>query len=178
MYPITHIGIAAGGVKGASRAWHVLRRRSRAAPDPVDYRLVALGSLLPDLVDKPLKWFLFREKLPDDHTFGHTLLLPGLLLAAGAAMARCGDGRLLSLGLGCLTHPLVDPVVSYPKTLLWPALGLEFPVAKSPLGIYPLFLEAALISGAFIVHRRSETFRRWVSVLVRSGRLDGDACTP
>jgi hypothetical protein len=130
---------------------------------------VALGSVLPDLIDKPLKWFVLRDRLPDDHLWGHTLLLPSALLTAGAALARRGDSRLLALGLGCLTHPLVDPVVHYPKTLLWPALGTEFPEAEGRLGVYPLFLEAALIGGAFLLHRRSETVRVWISRLLRGG---------
>jgi hypothetical protein len=34
---------------------------------------------------------------------------------------------VLVLGLGCLTHPLVDPTNTYPQTLFWPLFGTGFP---------------------------------------------------
>jgi hypothetical protein len=69
------------------------------------FPFVALGALVPDAIDKPL----YRlTSIPSDHTIGHTLLLSLVLIAAGALLARRGEPRILWLGLGSLSHPLVD----------------------------------------------------------------------
>jgi len=166
MYPFTHISIAFSSVRGGDRL------TGPESNGEIDYRLVALGSILPDLIDKPLKWFIFRKQLPDDHTFGHTLLLPAGLLGAGLLR---GDKRLLALGLGCLTHPLVDPVVERPKNLFWPLLGTSFPkgMKERGLGPYSVAGEALLIAGALIAHSRSEKLRGWLHGLLRQGRVEG-----
>jgi membrane-bound metal-dependent hydrolase YbcI (DUF457 family) len=94
-----------------------------------DFRLVAVGSLLPDLVDKTVGRRFYRDDLGwNDHTFGHTLAF-NLALAALALRARRWrrDGRLLSLATGSATHLLVDPVIRAPRTLFWPLLGARFP---------------------------------------------------
>jgi len=94
----------------------------------VDYGFVGVGSLLPDLIDKPLGLIFFRDLFDaNSHLYGHTLLLSLLLLLTGSFLfARRGDARLLCLGLGHVSHLLVDPVTHAPGTLLWPLLGAEF----------------------------------------------------
>lgn len=113
----------------------------------IDYRLVAFGALLPDIIDKPLGWVLFRDDY-NGHTFGHTLLfalaiiLPGLYL-----MSRRRDPRLLTVGVAVLTHLLADPVAHAPNNLFWPLLGLEFSHATllGPWGTVTTEAAAALI---------------------------------
>jgi hypothetical protein len=172
MYPFTHISIALGSVRGGDQLTR--RKHSNPAPAPeIDYRMVALGSILPDLIDKPLKWFIFRKQLPDDHLWGHTLLFSASLVAAGLWLARRGDSRLLALGLGSLTHPFVDPVVERPANLFWPLFGGKFPRgASSPgLGSYSVPAEALLIAGSFLGHSKSETVRGWLRRLIRRGEV-------
>jgi hypothetical protein len=89
----------------------------------LDYRFVALGALLPDLVDKPLAWFLFPQALPDDHVYGHALLFPASLIAAGLLIsARFQDSRLLAMGLGNgsgMPHaPICGPRFNLPAYLV------------------------------------------------------------
>ena len=104
-----------------------LAARQKAA---IDFRQVAVGSMLPDLIDKTLRRYVVGGRLQqNDHLFGHTVLahLPALLL--GLAFARQGDPRLLAVGAAAFTHLAVDPIVREPRTLLWPLLGWEFPTA-------------------------------------------------
>src|SRR5574341_450081 len=111
MYPIAHMGIAVGGVWAGERLSRRLARRARAesSTTAIDYRLVALGALVPDAIDKPL----YRlTSIPSEHTIGHTLLFSLALIAAGALLARRGEPRVFWLGLGSLSHPLVDPVIA------------------------------------------------------------------
>ena len=184
MYPITHMTIAVGGVWIGERLWRRLRRlagRPSLSPEVaeqpsnarLDYRLVALGALIPDLIDKPLKLFVLPS-LPDDHTYGHTLILSVAIIAVGFVLARRGDTRLLALGLGCLTHPLVDPVVIYPRTLFWPLFGAEFPVATGIPGWYLRLADVVLVGFAIAIWQR-DWFSRIRRGLLRHGTLDRSA---
>ena len=119
--------VAAGAAQAQATPGEDATRRSSIA-DAVDYRLVALGALLPDLIDKPLNWFIIGDALNNNgHLFGHTLLfaltilLPGLYL-----LVSRNDPRLLPVGVAVLSHFAGDPVTHAPGILLWPLLGVEF----------------------------------------------------
>ena len=101
-------------------------------PQAIDFRLVAAGSLLPDMVDRILtKGLGVRKISPHQHLLGHTIFFNAPLVLAGMSlMKRKQDLRLLAVGAGAVTHLLVDPVVRSPRTLLWPLLGREFPEAR------------------------------------------------
>lgn len=169
MYPVTHVTIAIGSVWLGGRFWR--RLRGGSAVDAIDYRFAAFGALVPDLIDKPLKWFIFPDTLPDDHVYGHTLLLPLCLIAAGLLLARRGDLRLLVLGLGCLTHPLVDPTNTYPRTLLWPLLGTEFPVSHQERGPLQPALEGIIVGSGLLALARRQNIRDWARRFVRTGAV-------
>lgn len=89
-----------------------------------DLAFVALGSLLPDIIDKPLGAIAFGTPAMG-RTFAHTLLFL-LVLAAFAAYTR--DIRLASLSGGVLSHLILDFMWNSPVILLWPLLG-GFPAA-------------------------------------------------
>lgn len=89
-----------------------------------DLAFVALGSLLPDIIDKPLGAIAFGTPAMG-RTFAHTLLFL-LVLLAFAAYTR--DIRLVSLSGGVLSHLILDSMWNSPVILLWPLLG-GFPVA-------------------------------------------------
>jgi len=85
---------------------------------------LALGSMLPDIIDKPLGLIAFGS--PNmGRTFAHTLLFL-LLLAALSFYTR--DVRLNSLSWGVLIHLALDSMWNSPVILLWPLLG-TFPEA-------------------------------------------------
>ncbi len=100
---------------------------SRQAIDPTDYRLVAVGAMLPDVADKPLGIYLLRKQLRNGRIYGHTLLLSLGLVVAGSLLTGRWRHRLRSLGLGVGTHLIADDVMSTPRTLFWPLGGLRFP---------------------------------------------------
>ena len=173
MHPVTHMTIATTSVWAGERVWRRFRRGSSRPPSDelssaFDYRFVAFGALVPDLIDKPLKYWLVPS-LPDDHTIGHTLLLPVLILAAGVLLR--GDYRrfAFSLGLGALSHPLVDPVVRYPETLLWPFLGWDFPQAKSWTRGMGIWIDLMLIGLMGLAFWRIAPFRGRLWRFVQSG---------
>jgi membrane-bound metal-dependent hydrolase YbcI (DUF457 family) len=176
MYPVTHMTIAVGGVWAGARLW---RRLTRRAPDAggvahtIDYRFAAFGALIPDLIDKPLaklgiSGFTYSET--SGHTIGHTLLVSFCIILVGILLARRGDLRVLVLGLGCLTHPMVDPTNTYPQTLFWPLFGTDFPHSHQDYRSYfQLPLDILLIATYSIAVWRSEHWRSGALAFVRTG---------
>ncbi len=98
--------------------------------DPkVDVRFLAVGALLPDLIDKPLGTLLFREVFDEaTRLIGHTLLLSLLIMAAVLLSTRRGRVRRqwMALAVGVLIHLLLDGMWTDQQTFLWPAFGWAF----------------------------------------------------
>ncbi|HWQ18460.1 MAG TPA: metal-dependent hydrolase [Methanotrichaceae archaeon] len=91
-----------------------------------DLALVALGSLLPDIIDKPLGYLVFGTP-GMGRTIAHTLLF----LICLATMAILFNRReLCSLSGGVLAHLILDSMWKSPVTLLWPLLG-RFPIVQN-----------------------------------------------
>ena len=54
----------------------------------LDIRLLLLGSLLPNIIDKPLGQIIFRESLSNGRIFTHTFLFLILITTAGYYLYR------------------------------------------------------------------------------------------
>lgn len=94
----------------------------------LDYRLVLVGSILPDLIDKPLGHIILRESVGNGRLFAHTLLFLLTLFSLGLfCWRRFGSPGVLILAGGSFFHQILDSMWSHPETLLWPAYGLSFP---------------------------------------------------
>ncbi len=182
MYPVTHMTIAAGSVWLGTRILRRLFRDRAAAGDPAgrgvtkvdfDYRIVAFGALVPDLIDKPLARFGingFTYGETSGHTIGHTLLVSFSIILIGILLARRGDLRMFVLGLGCLTHPLVDPTNTYPQTLFWPLFGTDFPHSHQDYRSYfQIPLDILLIATYSTAVWRSERWRAGALAFARTG---------
>lgn len=126
MFALGHVGLTWGGavllVEVARRlpdrrdaSWH----RSRI---DLDYRFVILGSLLPDLIDKPLGVYLFPETLGSGRAFGHSLLFLALLIVGALVLRGNWRRALASTAFGCAAHLLLDRIWTEPETLVWPLL--------------------------------------------------------
>ena len=93
----------------------------------IDVRLLLIGSLLPDIVDKPLGQYLFRDIFNTGRILCHTLLFVVLMTLVGLLLHRSrGTGWLLVLAFGSLAHLILDEMWLTPRTLFWPFLGLTF----------------------------------------------------
>ncbi len=133
MLLLGHIGITAGIIKGCAilaapakpdnnRWWHRIISRAGA----IDYRMVVIGSLLPDIIDKPA-WFLANTVTSRPYLSGrdyvHTLLFNLVLLAGGFILLRYRKSWLLVPSLGSFAHLILDQLWQSPAVLLWPLLG-------------------------------------------------------
>ncbi len=95
--------------------------------DRIDIRLLLIGSLLPDIIDKPIGRFLFRETFNNGSIFCHTLLFLIVITAGGLYLYRYRNKTwLLALSFGTFIHLILDGMWLAPQTLLWPLYGFSF----------------------------------------------------
>ena len=101
----------------------------------IDYRILLLGSLLPDIVDKPLGFWLLPELFNHStRNIGHTLVFNLSLLVVGLLLLRLTQcSRPLCLGLGSAGHLLLDHMWEQPSKFLWPFYGWSFPAGITTL---------------------------------------------
>lgn len=93
----------------------------------IDIRLLLIGSLLPDIIDKPIGQFFFKETFSNGRIFCHTLLFLIIITLTGVYLYRRRSKTwLLVLSFGTFTHLVCDLMWRSPRTLLWPIYGLAF----------------------------------------------------
>ncbi len=94
----------------------------------IDFRYLALGSMLPDIIDKPLGKLIFAQTLANGRIIGHTLVFSIYLALLGFYIYRKKrNPGLLACAAGSFFHLLEDGMWSNPSTLFWPFFGWNFP---------------------------------------------------
>jgi hypothetical protein len=122
--------------------WFVMRGNPR-----VDYRVVAVASLLPDLVDKPIGRIFFRTRFDSGRIYAHTLAFTLVLFCALFFMRGQAKRRYVLVPLSSLLHLAEDGVWAKPAIFWWPLFGAEFPREPVPGGVFA-FLTPAQNAGA------------------------------
>jgi len=133
----------------------------------IDYRLVALGAILP-VVEVP---------------FGagplHSLLAPTLVFVVVVLMTRgrrLVRRRWLGLAIGMYLHLVLDLAFTRTETFWWPFLGLEFSTGPSPeldRGVASILLEViGLVVGVWAYRRFGLDDEGRRSRFMRTGQLD------
>ncbi len=86
--------------------------------------LAALGSILPDLIDKPLGHILLNSTIDFGRIYAHSGLFFIAILALGIAYRwKRGSWLLMALAAGVLSHLVLDSMWDLPVTLFYPFLG-------------------------------------------------------
>lgn len=94
----------------------------------IDFRYIALGSMLPDIVDKPLGKLIFAQTLANGRTIGHTLLFSLALALLGFYIyEKKKNPGPLACAAGSFCHLLEDRMWANPVTFFWPLFGWSFP---------------------------------------------------
>jgi len=113
LLPAVHMAITATAAKIVNQ-YYLKKQRIE-----MDFYAVLLGSLLPDLIDKPLELLVQNYR-----TFGHSLILLLTILFFGAVLyQRSRKIWLLTISFGVLMHLTLDQMWLLPRTLFWPLLG-------------------------------------------------------
>jgi inner membrane protein len=93
----------------------------------VDIRILLIGSLFPDIIDKPVGQYFFRDTFSNGRIFSHSLLFLLVLASAGFFLfKRYRQVWLLTLAAGTLSHLILDGMWTVPHTLFWPVMGFTF----------------------------------------------------
>jgi len=199
MLILGHAGITLGAAIALDAAWSK-RLPSTALADPpsnsrayrfsslakhIDIRVLLVGSLLPDIIDKPVGHIIFRNTFSNGRIFCHTLLFLLVITLAGLCLyKRKRKIWLLILSCGTFTHLIFDQMWLTPHTLFWPLYGWNFPKEPPDLvlwlkgtltalvtvpSVYITEIIGALILGAFCWHliRRGQ-----LGNLVKTGKVD------
>jgi hypothetical protein len=134
----------------------------------LDFRLVALGALAPELVDAPWR----------AQSYAHTLLAAVVLLAV-TMLATTGRGRrlrrrrALSLSIGWFTSLVLTASWAHKELFWWPAFGVSRPdAALLPAWPFVVIEELLGLAAAWWVWTRfglRDAARR--ATFVRTGRL-------
>jgi len=93
----------------------------------VDLRLLLIGSLLPDIIDKPIGQFFFRGIFSNGRIFSHSLFFLVIISFIGFYLYKHRSRIwLLTLSFGTFMHLILDQMWRNPHTLLWPVYGFTF----------------------------------------------------
>lgn len=114
MLPLAHMGITVGVVQTAEKI---------LGTSKIDYRLLLVASLLPDMLDKPLGYILSAGHAFGTRLVGHSLFLLLLILCL-SYIGRHRYGKMyLTLFMGSAMHDVLDRMWYYPKTFWGPIAG-------------------------------------------------------
>jgi inner membrane protein len=93
-----------------------------------DVVFCSAGSILPDLIDKPIGQYFFAKAFDQNgRIFSHTLLFLIVIAISGIYFYLSQKKTwILYLAFGVLMHLVLDSMWQTPETLLWPFLGWHF----------------------------------------------------
>jgi inner membrane protein len=154
--------------------WFVMRGNRR-----VDYRVVAIAALIPDLIDKPLGKIILRDRFDSGRIFGHSLLLNVALFCVLFFMRGRAKRQFTLVPISSLLHLAEDGMWNYPRVFWWPLFGTTFPrqpgYRLSSLLNPGLFIQEAIGLAVilFLLSAHEMLNRRGIEAFLRTGHLEG-----
>jgi membrane-bound metal-dependent hydrolase YbcI (DUF457 family) len=98
----------------------------------LDIRILMIGALVPDIIDKPLSFLGFGN----GRSITHTLLVFLIVLAFALYLWKYRRQTwLLAIAFGMFTHLIFDRMWSTPRTLFWPLYGWAFTRTVQKIGL-------------------------------------------
>jgi hypothetical protein len=139
--------------------------------DPaMDYRLVALGAVLPDAIDVAI-----RQGIGPTHsvTFSVGVLALVMLASIGRRLLR---RRLLAVSLGLFAHQILDGAWLYTRAFWWPFAGStvtgSLPIVARGWLINVAMEAAGLLVGVYLWRRFRLDHPKRRSLFLAQGRID------
>lgn len=103
--------------------------------------LTAIGSILPDLIDKPLGHVILNGSIDYGRIYAHSgLFFIAILIVGIAYQQKKGSWIMMGLAAGVLSHLILDSMWELPVTLFYPLLG-DFGVHHFPNYIGESFMK-------------------------------------
>ena len=117
----------------------------------IDIRALLVGSLLPDIIDKPVGQFLFRNTFSSGRIFCHSLLFLLVITSAGRYLYKRNKKTwLFAFSFGTFMHLILDQMWLTPQTLLWPLYGSAFPKADMSHWLENIFIALRTVPSVYI----------------------------
>ena len=143
MWPMGHVAVAYLCLVTYDRF-----RSTDLSIDGPTVLILVFGSLFPDIVDKPLAWYL--GVLPTGRSLGHSLLflLPLCLVVAIIARNRNRIAWAIAFAIGVITHVFLDALpILWDSTasadfLLYPLIAVEPYEDDTAPGVIELFVNS------------------------------------
>lgn len=136
-----HLGLTYAIAAGMENAG--LGKKLFNSDKAIDFRLVFIGAILPDLVDKLIIFFISNETVHSGRIYGHTLLFAIVLTGIGKIVWNKYKKPWLLLLAGCsIIHLAFDSMWLYMVTLFWPVYDLF----SSHITVYPQAFNHAIMS--------------------------------
>jgi hypothetical protein len=164
MYVFAHVGLALG-------AFYVIGRISSRKVSTIDIRLLVIGSMLPDIIDKPLAFIGAAA----GRGYAHTVAFFLITMAAGVYYAKN------ELSYGVASHLLLDGMWLNPAVLFWPVAGKTVLTTQYDVAFYwnqlleNRYIQVTEVIGALIllgvIWHFSLYKREHLSVLLKTGRI-------
>jgi hypothetical protein len=133
----------------------------------LDYRLIALGALLPLLVDLPFGYY----------AYGHSLFVAvgvlAVVMLGTIGRPRLLRRRLICIPIGWMCGLVLSGAFLHDVSFLWPVLGSDFPDDSlvPPVTVLVLLDAAGLAIGIWAWNRFGLADRATRDDFLRTGRL-------
>jgi hypothetical protein len=89
----------------------------------LDFRIIAVIAILPDIIDKTVGHIIFRDSLNNGRLFSHSLVFLVVFTILFYLVVRI---YWWSMALPIATHQVFDILWNYEKSWYWPAFGWGF----------------------------------------------------
>jgi hypothetical protein len=129
--------------------------------DPkVDVRFLAVGALLPDVIDLLVGTLLFPDRFSSGEIHAHTLVVPTVVAVGVLLSTRRGRRRRawMALIVAWFFHLLLDGMWASTEVFLWPFFGFGLPRGPDPYW-------------SDVLSRASSDPWRWITELIGLGYL-------
>ncbi|MBI4296499.1 MAG: metal-dependent hydrolase [Chloroflexi bacterium] len=137
-----------------------------------DLRLLLVGSLLPDIIDKPVGLYFLRDTFGNGRIFSHTLLFLLAVVVSGLWLLRKRRKTwLLVLAYGTFTHLVFDRMWLSPPILFWPIYGFGFPRRDVSHWLEESFLSLLTVPEVYIPEIIGAAVFTWLLVDLTRRRL-------
>lgn len=119
-----HLGITFGIIKTFEKLDEMIGKYKNESK--IDYRMVFLGGLLPDIIDKPLVVLLANTTVGSAKSIAHSLafILFMLILSLFAIFNR-KNNNILVITVCSFIHQILDGMWRFPREFLWPFYGVK-----------------------------------------------------
>ncbi len=140
MFLLGHIGITVGIVYLLASLFS--SRKKTDSPhtlltEDIDFRIVMVAAMLPDIVDKTVGMIIFKEEISNGRLFTHSIVVIGIISICLFIMARKRFGpsfKPLFYVSPLWIHLILDRMWEDPHTLYWPLFGTSFPRLDIEIG--------------------------------------------